>query len=118
MAREVSFMAGGIFSDRNDAVTVRHFDGEERENIRLMMRELAAASPLAARSLIKRRIMLASEAISAGISTMEGASFDLSLHPDHVLDGLPYLEKIDDLVDPETMAIINASTDEEGGNSG
>lgn len=107
-------MAGGMFSGKDGAVTVRRFTKDERDNIQLMMRELTAASPLIARSLIKRRVSLAEEAVSAGLSSMEGASFDISLKPAHVLEGLPYLENIDDLVDPETMKIINASNEEKG----
>jgi hypothetical protein len=105
--KKYSFMIGHVFKDKSGKVEIRQFSEDERKLIQELMRCLAQVSPLSARALLERRIMLASEALSAGLSLDEGAQLDLSLYPDHVMDGLNYLVKIDDCADPQTMEIIN-----------
>lgn len=109
-ATEVSFMAGGLFSQKDGTVISRKFTSEEREDIRAMMRELAKIAPQLARAMIEQRIVLANHAVAASLSSEGGNnSFTVAGQKDDVLEGLPYLEKIDDLVDEQTMELLDAA---------
>lgn len=106
-------MAGGLFSQKDGTVAARKFTDDEKEDIRTMMRELAKVAPQLARSMIEQRIVLANHAVAASLSG-EGTthSFTVAGQKDDVLEGLPYLEKIDDLVDEQTMTLLDAAADE------
>lgn len=107
MADEVSFMIGGVFKDDDGKVTVRPLEDQEQADIRQAISALAVIDPTYARAVIEERIELAGHAVAASLSSsVTGKKFRMKDQRDDVLNGLPYLVNIDDVVPPAAMQLL------------
>lgn len=108
----VSHIVGGLRTTWGGKAVAQPFSEEQRAAIQILLSEIASQDPTMARAIIERRAYLADHAIAVSLPPEQRDGFRASLQPSEVVDGLPYMERVDDLISNETEKLLNATAED------